>query len=100
FEAPIHDAPIVGVPDLIHLKGRDARLVLEFKFSKRDDLFIDRFIQAQTYGLLLAGSGYGMDRTVCVVGVLPSRAPRRPDESKLEQLGKEGVLRRILDRCA
>ena len=88
FAAPIHGAPVVGVPDLVHLRGRDARLVLEFKFSKRDDLFIDRFIQTQSYGLLLEGTGYRMDDTVCVVGVLPSRET------------KEGVLQRILERSA
>jgi hypothetical protein len=98
FAAPILDAPVVGVPDLIHLKGREARLVLEFKFSRRDDLFIDRFIQAQTYALLLEGSGYRTDDTVCVVGVLPSRAPRDPEASTMEHLRKEGVLRRILER--
>ena len=90
FTAPIHEATVVGVPDLIHLQGRDARLVLEFKFSKRDDLFIDRFIQAQTYGLLLEGSGYGMEQTVCVIGVLPSR----------DQLRQERTLDQVLERCA
>ena len=100
FTAPIHDAQVIGVPDLIHLKGRDARLVLEFKFSRRDDLFIDRFIQAQTYGLLLEGSGYRMDEAVCVVGVLPSPASRERDESKMDFLRRDGVLRKILDRSA
>lgn len=100
FSAPIYDATVIGIPDLIHLKGRDARLVLEFKFSKRADLFIDRFIQAQAYALLLEGSGYRTDRTVCVVGVLPSPEDREPSDSKMEHLKKGGVLPRILDRCA
>lgn len=100
FSAPIHGAAVIGVPDLVHLRGRDARLVLEFKFSRRDDLFIDRFIQAQAYGLLLEGSGYGMDDTVCVVGVLPSPPSRSPDETAVDRLRKEGVLDRILERCA
>jgi hypothetical protein len=98
FAAPLLDAPVVGVPDLVHLKGSEARLVLEFKFSKRDDLFVDRFVQAQTYALLLEASGYRTDETVCVVGVLPSRARRDPEESAMGHLRKEGVLRRILDR--
>ncbi|HVE38661.1 MAG TPA: hypothetical protein VNM14_02155 [Planctomycetota bacterium] len=100
FRAPIHDAPVVGIPDLVHLRGREARLVLEFKFSRRDDLFIDRFIQAQTYGLLLEGSGYGMNEAVCVVGVLKSPASRGADESKMESLRKDGVLGTILERSA
>jgi hypothetical protein len=100
FAAPIHDAPVVGVPDLVHLRGRDARLVLEFKFSRRDDLFIDRFIQAQTYGLLLEGNGYRMDEAVCVVGVLPSPASREADRSKMDYLRRDGVLAKILERSA
>jgi hypothetical protein len=100
FTAPIHDAPVIGVPDLIHLKGRDARLILEFKFSRRDTLFLDRFIQAQTYGLLLEGSGYKMDGAVCVVGVLPSPGMRDPGGSTRDALRKNGVLDTILGRSA
>jgi hypothetical protein len=100
FRARVHDAPLVGVPDLLHLKGRDARLVLEFKFSKRDDLFIDRFIQAQAYGALLEGLGYRMDETVCVLGVLSPGTPRDSDSSRMESLKKDGVLQKILGRSA
>jgi hypothetical protein len=100
FTARVHETPVIGAPDLVHLRGRDARLVLEFKFSRRDDLFIDRFIQAQSYGLLLEGSGYRMDETVCVLGVLPSPAPGDPGGSKMDALRKDGVLGTILERSA
>jgi len=98
FEAVIDGVPVIGVPDLVHLQGRRCDLVLEMKFSRRPALYVDRYVQAQTYGLLLAQNGFDMARTACVVGIVPSPLEGGRDE-KLKALRQEGVLHRILDRC-
>jgi hypothetical protein len=98
FAASIHDAAVVGVPDLVRLRGRDARLVLEFKFSKHDALFMDRFVQAEAYALLLRQSGFGTDGTVCVVGILPPSAAGEDDGSRIDALRRGGVLEKLLER--
>jgi len=98
FEAEIDGVPVVGVPDLVHLQGRRCDLVLEMKFSRRPALYVDRYVQAQTYGLLLAQNGFDMARTACVIGIVPSPVEGARDE-KLNALRQEGVLHRILDRC-
>jgi hypothetical protein len=98
FEADIDGVPVVGVPDLVHLNGRRCDLVLEMKFSRRPSLFLDRYIQAQAYGLLLERNGFVLDRTPCVVGVV--QVPFEGDrDDKLDYLYRNGVLESILDRC-
>lgn len=99
FEADIEGVSVVGVPDLVHLQGRRCDLVLELKFSRRPTLFVDRFIQAQTYGLLLDRNGYELRGTPCVVGVVPSPAGDGAREDKLDALKRTGLLHAILDRC-
>jgi len=98
FQAEIDGVPVVGVPDLVRLRGRRCDLVLEMKFSKRSALYLDRFIQAQSYGLLLSRNGFELDRTPCVVGVVRAPLAGERDE-KLRTLKESGILHAILDRC-
>lgn len=95
FDGVLEGVPVVGVPDLVYLEGRRLRLVLEFKFSRRPDLFIDRFVQAQTYGLLLSQGGFETEETVCVVGIVPARR----DGASGAPLREKGLLDGILERC-
>jgi hypothetical protein len=97
FDGILDGVPVVGVPDLVDLQGRRCRFVLELKFSRRADLFIDRFVQAQTYALLLSQGGFETEGTVCVVGVVPTGRPE--SARRLRGLREEGVLDGILDRC-
>lgn len=98
FEAEIEGVPLVGVPDLVHLQGRRCDLVLEMKFSRRSTLYLDRYIQAQSYALLLARNGFDLGRTPCVVGVFQAPLEGERNE-KFRTLKESGVLQAILDRC-
>jgi hypothetical protein len=99
FQAVLDGVPVVGVPDLVHLQGRSCEMVLELKFSKRPDLFIDRFVQAQTYALLLEGNGYATGRALCVVGIVQTPADRDARQTQLDYLRERGVLQDILALC-
>ncbi|MBV8881778.1 MAG: hypothetical protein JO332_17605 [Planctomycetaceae bacterium] len=98
FQADIEGVPVIGVPDLVHLRGRRCELVLEMKFSRRPTLYIDRYVQAQTYALLLARNGFDLDRTPCVVGVVQAPLDGTPDD-RFDSLKRNGILQTILDRC-
>ncbi len=98
FQAEVEGVPVVGVPDLVRLRGRRCDLVLEMKFSQRSTLYLDRFIQAQSYGLLLSRNGFELDRTPCVVGIVRAPLGGERDE-KLRALKESGVLHAVLDRC-
>ena len=98
FAAAIQEATVVGIPDLIRLRGRDARLILEFKFSRHDELFMDRVVQAEAYALLLRQSGFATDGAVCVVAILPPTAAGTTGGSRIDDLRRGGVLEKILDR--
>lgn len=62
---------IIGVPDLVYLVGREARAILDLKFSTHQKLFKDWYVQVQTYGLLLQESGFGVSRLTCGVAAMP-----------------------------
>lgn len=69
--AELHGVRLVGRADRIHLEGKRARLVLEFKFSGRRELFPSHVVQVEAYGRMLESSGFSTDRLVYAVAVLP-----------------------------
>lgn len=96
FEGRYLGVSILGVPDLVTFQGRSGRLLLEFKFSRRRALFIDRSVQAQLYGWLLEQSGYETDRLICAVCVVsPALSERDPQGGPKIQ---GDLLRAILAR--
>lgn len=69
--AEIHGVRLVGRADRIHLEGRKARLVLEFKFSGRRELFPSHVVQVEAYGRMLEANNFQTDRLLHCVAVLP-----------------------------
>ncbi len=69
--AELHGVRLVGRADRIHLEGRRARLVLEFKFSGRRELFPSHVVQVEAYGRMLDANGFNTDRLLHCVAVLP-----------------------------
>ncbi len=69
--AEIHGVRLVGRADRIHLEGRRGRLVLEFKFSGRRELFPSHVVQVEAYGRMLEAMGFQTDRLLYGVAVLP-----------------------------
>jgi hypothetical protein len=69
--AEIHGVRLVGRADRIHLEGRRGRLVLEFKFSGRRELFPSHVVQVEAYGRMLESMGFQTDRLLYGVAVLP-----------------------------
>lgn len=69
--AEVHGVKMVGRADRIHLEGKSARLVLEFKFSGRRELFPSHVVQVEAYGRMLEAGGFGTDRLLHAVAVLP-----------------------------
>jgi hypothetical protein len=76
FEFPMEgvweEIPIWGRPDLVQLKGRSARLLIEFKFSRRSNLFPSQQTQANLYGWLLRQNRFEVDSLLCAVAIFPA----------------------------
>jgi hypothetical protein len=71
LSADIHGVRLVGRADRIHLEGRRANLVLEFKFSGRRELFPSHVVQVEAYGRMLDANHFQTDRLLYGVAVLP-----------------------------
>lgn len=71
LSSEIHGVRLVGRADRIHLEGRRARLVLEFKFSGRRELFPSHVVQVEAYGRMLEANGFQVDGLLYGVAVLP-----------------------------
>lgn len=83
FELPLEgsweEIAIWGRPDLVRLEGRSARLVVEFKFSRRQELFPSQQTQATLYAWLLQQNGFEVDQLLCAVVIFhPAHVPSRP----------------------
>ena len=71
LSSEIEGVRLVGRADRIHLEGRRARLVLEFKFSGRRELFPSHVVQVEAYGRMLEANGFQVDGLLYGVAVLP-----------------------------
>ncbi|MBI3804851.1 MAG: hypothetical protein HY282_13930 [Nitrospirae bacterium] len=75
FEFPMEgrwdEIPIWGRPDLVQFEGRSVRLLMEFKFSRRSDLFPSQQTQANLYGWLLQQNHFAIDALLCAVAIFP-----------------------------
>jgi hypothetical protein len=71
LSAELHGVRLVGRADRIHLEGRRARLVLEFKFSGRRELFPSHVVQVEAYGRMLEANSFNTERLLHCVAVLP-----------------------------
>lgn len=71
LSAEVNNVRIVGRADRVHLKGKQALLVLEFKFSARREIFPSHVVQVEAYGRMLEANGYGIDSLLHCVAVLP-----------------------------
>jgi len=79
FEFPMEGVwegiPIWGRPDLLQLEGRSARLLIEFKFSRRSNLFPSQQTQANLYGWLLQQNQFDIRALLCAVAIFPATPP-------------------------
>lgn len=98
FEFPLEGRwegiPIWGRPDLIHFEGRSARLLIEFKFSRRSTLFPSQQTQTHLYGWLLRQNRFDVDALVCAVAIFPSTLPH----TKLLPVDLTGKLLEVTER--
>lgn len=79
FEFPMEGSwegiPIWGRPDLIRLEGRSATLLVEFKFSRRSNLFPSQQTQTNLYGWLLQQNQFDIRALLCAVAIFPATPP-------------------------
>lgn len=79
FEFPMEgvweEVPILGRPDLVQLEGKSAKLLVEFKFSRRSTLFPSQQTQANLYGWLLQQNRFDVDSLLCAVAIFPATIP-------------------------
>lgn len=79
FEFPMEGVwegiPIWGRPDLVQLEGSVATLLVEFKFSRRSNLFPSQQTQANLYGWLLQQNRFEVSALLCAVAILPATLP-------------------------
>ncbi|MDP3279378.1 MAG: hypothetical protein Q8Q09_29580 [Deltaproteobacteria bacterium] len=72
----VHGVPLIGRADRVQLEGSRAKLLLEWKFSGRRELYATHVVQVETYGQLLEESGFAIDELVHAVAVIPRGGPR------------------------
>jgi hypothetical protein len=86
LSADIEGITVLGRADRVQLVGSEARLVLEFKFSGRRDVYASHVLQVEAYGTLLAARGFDTRGLVHAVAVIP-RGGVRP-EGLAEQMAQ------------
>jgi hypothetical protein len=74
LDAELDGVRVVGRADRVQLQGTEARLVLEYKFSGRRELYPSYVAQVHAYGLLLAARGLQTTSLLHAVAVLPRGA--------------------------
>jgi hypothetical protein len=71
FESTYRKVQIKGVPDHVEIKGRDAGLLVEFKFSKKKHMFKSYRVQLNTYAFLLHKNRFDVANLICGAVVFP-----------------------------
>jgi hypothetical protein len=71
FEGTCRKVLIKGIPDYLEIKGQDANLLVEFKFSKQKRMFKSYRVQLNTYGFLLHKNKLHVDNLICAAAVFP-----------------------------
>lgn len=82
----VDGVPLIGRADRVQLEGSKARLLLEWKFSGRRDLYPTHVVQVEAYGKLLRASGFETNELVHAVAVIPRGGPR--PEGMAEMMAK------------
>ncbi len=75
----INGVTIMGRADRVQLEGTTAKLLLEWKFSSRRELYSTHIMQVETYATLLKANGFNIDNLVHVVAVI-QRGRVRPEK--------------------
>jgi hypothetical protein len=106
LEGRYRGVPVRGRPDLLALEGRDATLLLDFKFSNARSPFPNHKVQAGVYGFLAEAAGFSARGLYCGVVLFPpdgrvvgAREAARAKDKALRRLDKQGTLHEIHDRC-
>lgn len=79
----VDGVPLIGRADRVQLEGSKARLLLEWKFSGRRDLYPTHVVQVEAYGKLLRASGFETSELVHAVAVIPRGGPRPENLAEL-----------------
>ncbi|MFO0561434.1 MAG: PD-(D/E)XK nuclease family protein [Polyangiales bacterium] len=79
----VEGVPLIGRADRVQLEGAKARLLLEWKFSGRRDLYPTHVVQVEAYGKLLRASGFETSELVHAVAVIPRGGPRPENMAEL-----------------
>jgi hypothetical protein len=85
----VEGVPLIGRADRVQLEGSKARLLLEWKFSGRRDLYPTHVVQVEAYGKLLRASGFETSELVHAVAVIPRGGPR--PENMAETMAKRAA---------
>jgi hypothetical protein len=75
--------PLIGRADRVQLEGSQAKLLLEWKFSGRRDLYPTHVVQVEAYGRLLRESGFDTSGLVHAVAVIPRGGPKPENMAEL-----------------
>jgi hypothetical protein len=79
----VEGVPLIGRADRVQLEGSKAKLLLEWKFSGRRDLYPTHVVQVETYGRLLRESGFETSELVHAVAVIPRGGPKPENMAEL-----------------
>jgi hypothetical protein len=79
----VDGVPLIGRADRVQLEGSRAKLLLEWKFSGRRDLYPTHVVQVEAYGRLLRESGFDTAGLVHAVAVIPRGGPKPENMAEL-----------------
>src|SRR5262249_18103250 len=106
LEGHFHGVRIRGRPDLFAFEGKNALLLLDFKFSAAKEPFRDHEVQAETYALLTQSMEFSTEQ-LCfgIVLFLPAglgsslRDAALTKTVMLRSFNADGTLHKIAEQC-
>ncbi len=87
-----------GRPDLFSFEGKEARLMLDFKFSKATRVFPGQKLQASLYALMAGSMGFDTAHLWYGVVLFP-RTPAASKSERLQAFARDGTLRQVSEQC-
>jgi hypothetical protein len=71
FSGAYGDLPLVGIPDAVCFRGRDAACVIEYKVTDSNQLHRNYRVQLLLYGYLLEQESFGVGELLLVCALIP-----------------------------
>lgn len=89
---------IMGKPDYVEFRGKKAKLLIEFKFSRTGRIFDSYIIQLNMYGFLLDRNGFDTSELYCAAVCFPVQ-DTSDKQLDIYQMEFSGMKKKVVQRC-